>query len=90
MLHSFRWLAFSVSQPKTGCTHDVQFAFQRQAVVARFVVRTRSFHGAIVLGHMEIEGPRPEGGRNGLERSIESVCIVPIEVMGQDFILWRV
>src|SRR5580700_9171069 len=53
---------FLAAQPDAGRSHDIEFAvgIAGQAVATGFVVRSRTFHGGVVLRDMEIDHPRAE------------------------------
>ena len=55
-------LAVGVAEPEAGVADDVQLAVGvgGQAVPAGLVVRARAMHRAVVLGHVEVDRPRPQ------------------------------
>src|SRR5207253_1885888 len=63
----------AVAHPVAGVAGDVELAVRvgGQAVPAGLVVGARAFHGRVVLGDVEVDGPRPQGGGQRRQRLVE-------------------
>ena len=64
VLEGFGEIAVLVAQPETGIAGDIEFpvGIEGQAMPSGFVVRTGPKHRGIILSHVEIDGPRTQGG----------------------------
>src|SRR5438874_880903 len=59
----------------------------RQAVPAGLVVGARTLHGGVVLGDVEVGGPRPQGGGQRRQRLVERLGVGPVPILRQDAVL---
>ena len=77
--------AVVVAQPGAGVADDIELAVGvvGLAVAAGLVVRAGAFHGAVVLRHVEIDGPGTQRGGHLRVGVGERVGLRPVEIVGQ-------
>ena len=74
--------AIFAAQPHAGMAGNIEFAvgIRHHAVPSRLVVIAHAFDGAIVLRHVEIDGPGPEHVGHFGERLVELRLVLPIVI----------
>ena len=74
-------IAIAVAQPKPSVFWNVEFAIaiSHHAMAARFVVIAETLHRAVVLGHVEINGPGSQRIGHFLQRFVEGFPALPVK-----------